>query len=161
MLQDSLDDGPKNRIFGLLWDSNCYEKALQRLNTLYGIKNSIVEAYISEARFWTPNEKNFDISKFSILVTKMVQVFTALGFEADLKGQAILCDLTKKLTAPLRKSWGKYVQRHSGEQNVTLFEQWLSSEEEALWLGGAYGNTTPTTGSGGHRRVILPLVLST
>ena len=138
LLQESIGEGPKNRIFGLLWDSKNYEAALQRLQSLYGNKNLIVDSYISEVRGWKPkNNQDLDVTDFSVLITKLVQVFDALGFHADLKGQALLNDLTSKLSPNQKKSWGKFIQRNNGNQNVSLFESWLAREEEALRLGGA------------------------
>ena len=141
LLQDSLGQTPKGRIFGYLWDAQFYELALQKLKKLYGDENAIVNSYILEVRNWSPKDKRSEVSELATIVSKMVQIFQVLGFEADLKSQSLLSDLITKLPESMRKSWGRYVQKY-GPPDVSKFEQWLSQEEDALRLGGALQRTS-------------------
>ena len=124
------------------------------MKKLYGDENAIVNAYILEVRTWSPKDKNSEISDFATVVSKIVQIFHALGFEADLKSQSLLCDLTSKLSESMRKSWGRYLQRY-GPPDVEKFETWLAREEDALRLGGALRQPLKTDTAQQHHATSL------
>lgn len=134
-LRNMLGEEPKSHVYGELWSEHTYNDALLRLQSIYGNRFKIGDAYTRWIRNFDFVRTPGDVSKFSRAVTKLVQIFRALHFDADLHSQTLLSELTRKLSDPLRKSWGRFVMTH-GEPSVVVFQRFLCSEAEALRYGG-------------------------
>ena len=84
-------------------------------------------------RDWPKIHKVSELPQFYTRVSQLYQMFKTMGYEADLQGKGLLCDLTSKIPENMLESWGKFiVSRGQGDPTVELFYLWLKGREEAL-----------------------------
>ncbi|XP_064644640.1 uncharacterized protein LOC135498317 [Lineus longissimus] len=132
-LKTYLGQEPRSKVFGLLLDAKDYPKAMTELRDRYGNPALVIDGFIRKVRQWPKLRGICDLGTFFTNVSQLIQMFKAMGYEADLQAKGLLCDLTSKIPDSMQESWGNWVvKKGEGNPTVELFYQWLKSKENAL-----------------------------
>ncbi len=132
-LKMHLGPEPRSKVFGLLLNAEDYSYAMRELENRYGNPALVIEGFIKEVRRWPKMSSVGELGNFFTKVSQLVQMFRAMGYEADLRAQGLLFDMTSKIPDSMQESWGVYVVEHGeGFPTVELFYQWLREKESAL-----------------------------
>ena len=128
-LQSLLTEQAKSLVKGYGCNGQCYHQALDDLKKKYGKSSVIVNAYLEKlASFPSPSAqrpKSFD--NFSIFINNLVNTFTRLEYEHDLKSTLNTQVAIQKLPYSQLVDWSKHCAQHQIESpSLEQFAEWLS-----------------------------------
>ena len=128
-LQSLLTGQAKSLVKGYGCNGQCYHQALADLKKKYGKSSVIVNAYLEKlASFPSPSAqrpKSFD--NFSIFINDLVNTFTSLEYEHDLKSTMNTQVAIQKLPYSQLVDWSKHCAQHQIESpSLEQFAEWLS-----------------------------------